>query len=243
MYTLQEESPTVKTRPARSLGERTTERQAAAHPSGRGVKPAVPKAQCRTASSSSSGTATRGSVARQAKPRRITSADENYGSGRGYADAPPQRKTRGVVEYTPHTFTEYQAVCQPGNWEQLGKLGPDLQDEDLIEKRAQKERIKEYSRNLRAQNAQAIDYTKHMKQMEFQEPKAAPAPAPSKREKMASYAASVPKPKPKKTVNSFDKHEAGFDVNGPMSALEELEAKHKQDQLMVAAIRKEMAMH
>ena len=67
-------------------------------------------------------------------------------------------------------------MCQPGKWEKMGKLGPDLQDEQLIEKvwqsfiyfltssaqRAKKERLKEYSRNLRAQNAQCIDYTKQV---------------------------------------------------------------------------------
>ena len=68
----------------------------------------------------------------------------------------------------------------------MGRLGPDMQDDELIEKvkspqfcqkntttaplatdwndfymqRAQQERIKEYSRNLRKQNSMELDYAK-----------------------------------------------------------------------------------
>lgn len=197
--------------------------------------------------SSSRGALNSGS--RSNRPRR-TAASDTYGAGGGYGDSQAQsrRQPRQHVDYTPHTYAEYQAVCQPGNWEKLGKLGPDLQDDDLIEKRAQKERMKEYSRNLRMQNAQSIDYCKHMKDMDLDESYGEPtAKQPSKREKMAKYAAQVPKPKIKKKV-ATDAEGDGYEGYGqptrdaPLSILEELEAKHRQDQLAVAAIRKEMGL-
>ena len=64
---------------------------------------------------------------------------------------------------------------------------------------------------------------------------------------MAKYAAQVPKPKIKKKV-AADAEGDGYEGYGqptrdaPLSILEEFEAKHRQDQLAVAAIRKEMGM-
>jgi len=182
------------------------------------------------------------------KHRHTTSASDSYGAGGGYGDSqvPPRKPPREPIDYTPHTYAEYQSVCQPGKWEKMGKLGPDLQDEQLIEKRAKKERLKEYSRNLRAQNAQCIDYTKQVQRKDYpshpDEDK-----QPTKREKMAMYAKQVPKPKLKKKAQSDDV-EDGYEGYGqgtsdaPLSALEELEARHRQDQFAVAQIRKEMGL-
>lgn len=142
----------------------------------------------------------------------------------------------------------YPQVCQPGKWEHMGKLGPDLHDEDLIEKRAQKERMKEYSRNLRAQNAHSIDYCKHLKTKDMTAPEEdRVAKEPTKREKMAMYAAQVPKPRTKKKMQN-EVAEDGYEgygqqpKDGPLSILEELEARHRKDQQAVTAIRKEMGM-
>jgi len=63
---------------------------------------------------------------------------------------------------------------------------------------------------------------------------------------MAQYASQVPKPRvAKKKVAVTDD---GYDEYGqaqeaaPLTVLEQLEAKHRQDQIAVAAIRKEMGL-
>jgi hypothetical protein len=63
---------------------------------------------------------------------------------------------------------------------------------------------------------------------------------------MAQYASQVPKPKLKKK-SAESSEQDGYDGMGrerdaPLTILEQLEAKHQQDQLAVAAIRKEMGM-
>ena len=64
---------------------------------------------------------------------------------------------------------------------------------------------------------------------------------------MAQYASSVPKPRTvkKKSAQSEEDSYDGYgrDKDTPLSILEQLEAKHRQDQLAVAAIRKEYGMN
>jgi len=68
------------------------------------------------------------------KPRRPTSLSDSHGAAAGEGAASAKRKPRLQVDYTPHTFEEYKTVCKPGNWQKMGTLGPDLQDDGLIEK-------------------------------------------------------------------------------------------------------------
>lgn len=238
MYTIRDRAP--KQRGVRSVEERAAEGGQLTSSGGRGALRPSPNGR---ATLGSSGSASRSSAA---KPRRAGTMGDSLGAGGGYRDPPATRKPpRQPVEYTPHTYAEYQTVCQPGKWEKMGNLGPDLQDDELIEKRAQKERIKEYSRNLRAQNAYATQNNKHIKMRESSYHDEV-VKEPTKREKMAQYASQVPKPRvaKKKVVMTDD----GYDGYGqaqeaaPLTILEQLEAKHRQDQIAVAAIRKEMGL-
>ena len=96
------------------------------------------------------------------------------------AATPPRR----VPSYTPYT----------GKVENLppkdtGRLKPDLFTEELLAKRAAKERVKLFSKNLKTVNRQIIE-----DQIEFAPPKP-PAPRePSKHEKMRQYAVQVRPP-------------------------------------------------
>jgi len=247
MYTVNEEvsPPPRHSRGAPRSSDRAADR-GQGPPSG-SRKPAVSSGSARGSGGGHGGggyaskPASSGSYAN--KHRKSTSASDSYGAGGGYGEAAARsRKARDPIDYTPHTYAEYQAKCQPGKWEKLGKLGPDMMDDDLIEKRAQKERIKEYSRNLRVQNAQIIDYSKQMQPMPVE--KDVEVKEPTKREKMIQYAAHVPKPKAKKKASekSEDDGYDGARPDGPMSVLAELEARHRQDQQAVAAIRREMCL-
>ena len=133
--------------------------------------------------------------------------------------------------------------------------------------RAQKERIKEYSRNLRAQNAHATDLSKHHAARAGAVQEELAVREPTKREKvnlqhnllctqmitgvcvlgqMAKYASQVPKPRvaKKKIVETIEDGYEGYGKgkDDPLTVLEQFEAKHRQDQIAVAAIRKEMGM-
>ncbi|CAL1162572.1 unnamed protein product [Cladocopium goreaui] len=55
--------------------------------------------------------------------------------------------------YTPATLDEYkQRFGSKADYAELGRLGPDLDDEDLLMKRAIQEKVKEFSRELHRVN-------------------------------------------------------------------------------------------
>lgn len=125
---------------------------------------------------------------------------------------------------------------------EVGSLGPDLQDEELLNKRAQKERLKDYSAQLRKYNKDTIQDDL------FARPavtKVEPPKPKSKREMAKEYAAKVPRPKVK-TVEPQETEEWDDEVEfaemKPMSELERLEIKHREDQAAVANIRKQLGM-
>lgn len=88
------------------------------------------------------------------------SADRRDNLLRGGADVDRQdsvdlafsRKAR-PVEYKPYTERDYKALLGEGYLE-LGKLGPDLDPEELAEKRLRQERIRAYADAVRQENRQ-----------------------------------------------------------------------------------------
>ena len=131
------------------------------------------------------------------------------------------------------------------------------QAEELLNKRAQKERLKDYSSQLRKYNAQVVDSENVFtpaSQPAAQKPK-------SKREMAREYAARVPKPKLKSKKLEPEPFwddevtalccccnlmpvsaQVEFAKAGPMSELAILESKHRQDQLAVEQIRQQLGM-
>lgn len=98
------------------------------------------------------------------------------------------KKARAAVEYTPATLEEYKQRFGKAEYAEMGRLGPDLDDEDLLMKRAIQEKVKEFSRELHRVN-------KHRaaKAQPKQEPKA--DPKPTARAKAMQFAKNIPKPK------------------------------------------------
>ncbi|EGZ29025.1 hypothetical protein PHYSODRAFT_474275 [Phytophthora sojae] len=99
------------------------------------------------------------------------------------------RKAR-PVQYEPCKLSQYKKE-KPDGYYELGKLQPDLNTDELVEKRAKNERIKAFSQNLRVinKNAQAKKPTESGNEQK------ATAKAKSTREKGLAFAKRVPKPR------------------------------------------------
>jgi hypothetical protein len=96
------------------------------------------------------------------------------------------RKAR-PVDYTPYTERDYRALLGDGYFE-LGKLGPDLDPDELAEKRLRQERVRAYADSVRQENRQQAAFAPP--------PRPAPKPA-SNRQKAIEFARGVPRPKPR----------------------------------------------
>mmetsp|Transcript_526 Transcript_526/g.826 ORF Transcript_526/g.826 Transcript_526/m.826 type:complete len:771 (-) Transcript_526:47-2359(-) len=97
------------------------------------------------------------------------------------------------VEYTPATMDEYKqkGYGKKEYTELKPTLGPDLDDEDLLHKKAIQQRNKEFSKELQKINKQRMEAAAR------QGPKAEPKqePKPTARAKAQEYVRNVPKPK------------------------------------------------
>mmetsp|Transcript_71808 Transcript_71808/g.126805 ORF Transcript_71808/g.126805 Transcript_71808/m.126805 type:complete len:704 (+) Transcript_71808:157-2268(+) len=102
------------------------------------------------------------------------------------------KKPRAPVEYTPATVDDYKqrfGAAKPEKSE-LGKLGPDLDDDNLMMKKAVQEKVKQFSKELHRINRQRSDASEKSKQ-----PPPKPEPKPNARSKALEFAKNVPKPK------------------------------------------------
>eukprot|EP00900_Chrysochromulina_parva_P007324 jgi/Chrpa1/16593/Chrysochromulina_OHIO_Genome00002003-RA len=124
----------------------------------------------------------------------------------------------------------------------LGRLKPDLNTEELVQKRANADRVKMFSRNLLKINRDEIAH-------EIAEKPVAPSPpaAPSKVQKAREYAKHVPKPRPRREEpdaagddGTADGEYGGTDEE--FDALAILERQHAEHQRKVAAIRTELGL-
>jgi hypothetical protein len=119
----------------------------------------------------------------------------------------------------------------------------DLNTEELVAKRANAERIKEFSKNLKQFNKQA------MPKREADDP--GPQAEPSKRDRAKQFAQNIPKPKVRAEVSRdyVGSDKAGAMTNVGMSAapaeanrLDELTSKHMQSKKQVDAIKKSLGL-
>ena len=156
------------------------------------------------------------------------------------------------VNFRPKTLAEYKRL-QPNEYVELGKLPADLNSTELIAKRANKERVKDFSRNLRAINQRMI------RQARSRKPKAKSKKL-STREKARMYAQNIPKPRGfnrdtplsrmsrKENINDgYDDEQEndqyngmdGYGIDNNMSQLDQLEMEHQNSRYDVDAIRRE----
>eukprot|EP00238_Polyblepharides_amylifera_P007783 CAMPEP_0196598504 /NCGR_PEP_ID=MMETSP1081-20130531/94358_1 /TAXON_ID=36882 /ORGANISM="Pyramimonas amylifera, Strain CCMP720" /LENGTH=523 /DNA_ID=CAMNT_0041924209 /DNA_START=25 /DNA_END=1596 /DNA_ORIENTATION=+ len=159
------------------------------------------------------------------------------GGGEGGADLAFRKGPRVMNDYQPYTVEDYKKRHDSGGeyWE-LGKLKPDLKDEELTEKKAKLDLIKEMDRKNRAANVQAL------KEQQARPKKEAPKKL-STREKALEFARKVPKPAVAKREEEAPVAGAGSgqEEEREMSVLEQLELQHRLDQERVQAIKQQMS--
>jgi hypothetical protein len=103
------------------------------------------------------------------------------------------RKPR-ETEFVPATMDEYKqkGYANKEYAEIKPTLGPDLDDDDLLQKKAMQERKKEFSKELQRVNRQRMEAaSKHVPKSESK-----PDTKPTARAKAQEFARNVPKPKP-----------------------------------------------
>ncbi len=158
------------------------------------------------------------------------------------------------VNFRPKTLAEYKRL-QPNEYVELGKLPADLNSTELIAKRANKERVKDFSRNLRAINQRMIRKSRNRQPREKEKKL-------SVRQKARMYAQNIPKPRGfnrdtplsrmsrKENINDGyngeEDDENGlyndintYGVDNNMSQLDQLEMEHQNSRYDVDAIRRE----
>ncbi|KAJ1455379.1 hypothetical protein M885DRAFT_617245 [Pelagophyceae sp. CCMP2097] len=151
------------------------------------------------------------------------------------------RKAR-PVNFEPYTLQQYRQT-KPEKYYELGKLQPDLQRTDLVAKRQNADRIKEFSKNLRDVNLTVARQVRELKAEAA--PAAAKADPPSKRDKAAQFARNIPKPKAPKPAEppppTADPPDDGWGGggNGAPSRLDELEARHDHHRALADGIRRQ----
>jgi len=106
------------------------------------------------------------------------------------AEEPPQKKAPvRKVDYNPATVEDYKQRYGPkGELVEAGHLGPDLDDEGLLMKKAMQEKVKQFSKELGRIN-------KVRSEQNPVKPKPKSKAEPSARDKMKEFAKNVPKPK------------------------------------------------
>jgi hypothetical protein len=162
-----------------------------------------------------------------------------------YSKAP-----RGT-SYKPCSINEYKMNHKPGRYVEIdSKLKPDLNSEELIAKRANAERVKEFSKNLKHYNMQNLRQQKKVPSgQEMSQIQQSKELVKSKRERMKEYTRNIPKPKVKteKKQSDFEhgymtaQDEFGMDYSEAVR-MQELEAKHIESQNQLNAIKKSLGM-
>mgnify|MGYP000403898878 CR=1 FL=1 len=172
-------------------------------------------------------------------PKEVPEKDMLY-----YSRAPRE------VSYKPCSLTEYKMNHKPGRYVEIEKLRPDLNSDELKAKRANAERVKQFSKNLKNYNSQAIRQQKKLPSgEEMQQMTKAKSQMQSKRERMKEFSKNIPKPqvKQERKQGGFDhaymtaKDEFGMSHEEAIR-MQELEAKHAASQMQLDSIKKSLGM-
>jgi hypothetical protein len=181
------------------------------------------------------------------QPPALPAETPLHGKDRLYYSREPRH-----VSYKPMTVEEYK-LTKPQRYveiENVSILKPDLNSDELVAKRANADRVKEFSKNLKHFNKQSLGNQKKVPSgQELVQASVAKSKVDSKREKMLEFAKNIPKPKIKPDLKAPE-FEHGYmmapDKFGmpfeDASKLQELEAKHIESQAQVEAIKKSLGM-
>lgn len=193
---------------------------------------------------------------RRARPQRAQEAPREEAAGRGRArneeiaaKEPDKafyfsRAPRRVQEFKPYTLGQYKAT-QPTEYVEISNLPPDLSSEALQAKRANSQRVRQFSDQLRVANRELF-----AKERVAQRQRRLSAREKDRkltgRERALAFAKGIPKPKPRRDAapaNSPGPAPAPALVGEPSpSPLERLEAQHQAAQAEVDAIRRQLGV-
>lgn len=135
-------------------------------------------------------------VGRDASPQKDMRSPQEINEARVQSDQDQlafSRKAR-PVQYEPCKLSQYKKE-KPAEYYELGKLQPDLNSEDLVQKRANAERIKAFSKNLRAINKATQPKKSDSNNDSPPAPSGAAKTSASTRLKALEFAKRIPKPK------------------------------------------------
>jgi hypothetical protein len=149
------------------------------------------------------------------------------------------------VAWQPKSLSDYKDKVKPegAKLRKLGSLGADLDNEDLLMKKARAEKIRQFGACLRHVNA-ARERDKSTDKPKGKEPNAAQL----KQQRMQEFAKNVPKPKPKprpRDPPTPSSAQAQDDVEPEPDIEEEvtrLLSRHDEDRAAAARIRSQLAL-
>jgi len=166
----------------------------------------------------------------RAKPPRAPSGPAERQAGE---EDTASKKHRPPVEYTPATVEEYkQRFGNKAEVSELGRFGPDLDDEDLLMKRAIQEKVKQFSRELHRVN-------KHRAAKAQPKPEPKAESKPTARAKAMQFAKNIPKPKllPPKQVLVSPTNAVEEDQDAEWEDLRRRERQHLEDVARIAEVK------
>ncbi|GMH37177.1 hypothetical protein BSKO_05050 [Bryopsis sp. KO-2023] len=147
------------------------------------------------------------------------------------------------VDFKPYTQEDFRAMnydvkAQKQYW-QLGKLGPDLENPEIQEKRSKADRMREYTRRIEeAKRKNTLEQKtlarKPSKRLSIEK---------SVRERALQFAKSIPRPSIKPSIPPINKQmSAGRGARNvdEQNELEKLDRRHAEQRQKVEAIRKEL---
>jgi hypothetical protein len=170
---------------------------------------------------------------------------------------------RRKIEYKPYTLEQYRQI-RPKQYMEISNMKPDLNSEELQAKRANKERVKEFSSKLKSFNKDVLDNQRKLPQSsEMSDIEVSKKKMESRREKALQFAKNIPKPKVRHASftgvaaaadgaladgeSSLGAGASGYlEDNGigvvENSALSELDAKHEANKRQVDAIKRSLGL-
>lgn len=173
------------------------------------------------------------------KPPRVPASIIELSKKAADEVATASKKPRLPVEYTPATVDEYKHRFGAGGYSELGHLGPDLDDDQLMLKKAVQEKVKQFSKELNRINRQRTQVSSSAPK----KPDPKPEPKPTSRAKALEFAKHVPKPKVQapKAVHGPSQNAsvsaADEEDNAEWEEIRRRERQHYDDVLRVEQIR------
>lgn len=132
---------------------------------------------------------------------------------------------------------------QTQNYWELGKLPPDLETEELREKKEAQKRAWGYAEQVKQLNQQQLQSKKSSTKQREQRPNER---EPTKAERMMQFAKQIPKPEQRKDASAPNEKQAGGigsrrkTVSRSYDELTELELQHMRDREQVQRIASEV---